>query len=411
MTRQRQRLSAAEARRIAVAAQGLDRPRPAGRVDVRHLRRVVHRLGLLQIDFVNVLLPAHFLVPFSRLGPYDRERLHDLVYRRREFTEQWAHEASIVPMDVWPLLAHRRARHRVQPWGFEEFLAALPEFHDLVLAEVRRRGALMVDDLPEPAQRIPRRLGDRWGWSLKLKRQFLEAHFGFGRLAVADRLPNFARRYDLAERIVPAEHFDRAVEPDEAQRDLLLRAALACGVATARDLADYWRMPIGPTRVRLAELVEAGELLRVRVEDWPKLAFLHPRARLPRQVNARALLSPFDPLAWCRPRIARLFGFEYTIEIYVPQKKRRWGYYVLPFLLGDRLAARVDLKADRKAGRLLVPSSWVEAGVDVGTVSTALAKELRILADWLGLDRIEIGRRGDLARSLAAAIGSARRGV
>jgi uncharacterized protein YcaQ len=390
---------------VALAAQGLDRPRPAGQIDMRHLRRVIHRLGLLQIDFVNVLMPAHYLVPFSRLGPYDRERLHDLVYRRREFTEQWAHEASIVPVNAWPLLEHRRRKHRVQPWGFEEFLAELPEFHDQVLEQVRQRGPLVVDDLPEPEKEIPRRLADKWGWSLKLKRQFLEAHFGFGRLAVADRLPNFARRYDLAERVVPREHFARAVEPVEAQRELLRRAARAHGVGSARDLADYWRMPIGDARLRLAELVESGELRQVEVEGWPKPAFLHPATRLPRRVSARALLSPFDPLVWCRPRIARLFGFEYTIEIYVPETKRRWGYYVLPFLLGDRLVARVDLKADRKARRLLVPAAWIETGSPTEPVASALAAELRTLAGWLGLEGIDIGRRGDLARALAAALG------
>ena len=405
MGARRQRLSASQARRIALAAQGFDRPRPRGRVDVRHLRRVLRQIGLLQLDFVNVLLPAHLLVPFSRLGPYDRDRLHELVYRRREFTEQWAHEASVVPMDAWPLLEHRRRRHRVQPWGFEKFLEALPEFHDLVLEEVRRRGPLGVDDLPEPDRPIPRRLGDQWGWSLKLKRQFLEAHFGFGRLAIADRLPNFARSYDLAERVVPEEQFARTVEPAAAQRELLRRAARAHGVASARDLADYWRMPIGEARARLAELADGGELRRVEVEGWPRPAYLHPEARLPRRVEARALLSPFDPLVWCRPRIARLFGFEYAIEIYVPAPRRRWGYYVLPFLLGDRLVARVDLKADRRAGRLLVPAAWVEAGADGGAVAEALAAELGTLAGWLGLGEIRVGRRGDLARALAGAVG------
>ncbi len=408
MSERRQQLSAGQARRIALAAQGFDRPRPA-RVDVRHLRRLIRELGLIQLDFVNVLLPAHFLVPFSRLGPYDRETLHDLAYRRREFTEQWAHEASIVPVDVWPLLAHRREEHRVQPRGFEEFLEELPEFYDLVLEEVRRRGPLTVDELPEPDQPIPRRLGDKWGWSLKLKRQFLEAHFGFGRLAIADRLANFARRYDLPERVVPREHLAASLRREEAQRELLRRAARAHGVGSARDLADYWRMPIGDARRRLAELVDSGELRQVQVEGWPRAAFLHPEARLPRRIEARALLSPFDPLVWCRPRIARLFGFEYAIEIYVPEAKRRWGYYVLPFLLGDRLVARVDLKADRRAGRLLVRAAWLEAGVAAGVVADILAAELGTLAGWLDLEAIEVGRRGDLARPLAAALGGHRR--
>lgn len=400
----RTRLTAGEARRLALAAQRLDRPRPAGRVDVRHLRRVLQRLGLLQLDFVNVLVPAHNLVPFSRLGPYDRERLHDLVYRRREFLEQWAHEASIVPVDVWPLLEHRRQEHRVRPWGFEELLAELPDYYDLVLEEVRARGPLTADDLPEPARHVPRRLSDKWGWGLKVKRQFLEAHFGFGRLAVADRLPNFARSYDLAERVVPSAHLARAIDAAAAQRELLRRAARAHGVGSARDLADYWRMPIGEARQRLDELVASGDLRRIEVAGWPKPAYLHPRARLPRRVEARALLSPFDPLVWCRPRVARLFGFEYALEIYVPESKRRWGYYVLPFLLGDELVARVDLKADRKARRLLVRSAWIETGADTAAVAAALADELRALAGWLGLEGVDVGRRGDLARKLAATL-------
>ena len=405
MGTRRTRLAASEARRVALAAQGLDRPRPAGRVDARHLRRVVRRIGLLQVDFVNVLLPAHYLVPYSRLGPYDRQRLDELVYRRRELTEQWAHEASIVPMDAWALLEHRRRAHRVRPWGFEEYLEALGGFYDRVLEEVRQRGPLTVDELPEPEEEVPRRLGDKWGWSTRVKRQFLEAHFGHGRLAVADRLPNFAGRYDLAERVVPGEHLDRRVDEAEAQRELLRRAARAHGVASARDLADYWRMPIGDARRRLDELVAAGELRRVDVEGWPRPAFLHRDARLPRRLRAATLLSPFDPIVWCRPRIARLFGFDYAIEIYVPAAKRRWGYYVLPFLLGDQLVARVDLKADRRAGRLLVQAAWIEEGADSARVARALAGELAILAGWLGLSEIAVRPRGDLSRPLARAVG------
>jgi uncharacterized protein YcaQ len=307
---------------------------------------MIHQLGLLQLDFVNVLLPAHYLVPFSRLGPYERARLDEVVYRRREFTEQWAHEASIVPIDVWPLLEHRRREHRVRPWGFERFLAEHADYSEAVLERVRADGPLSADDLPDPHPDLPGRLGDEWGWSLRVKRQFLETHFGFGRLVVADRLPNFARRYDLAERIVDSKQLARTVEPGEAQRELLRRAARAQGVGTARDLADYWRMPIGDARRHLADLAAGGELRLVEVEGWPKPAFLHPDARLPRQLNGAALLSPFDPLVWCRPRIARLFGFEYTIEIYVPEEKRRWGYYVLPFLLGEDLVARIGLRGN-----------------------------------------------------------------
>jgi uncharacterized protein YcaQ len=397
----RDELSLSETRRLALAAQGFDRPRPSGQVTATHLGRTLRQLGLLQIDYVNVLLPAHYQVPFSRLGPYDRALFDDVVYRRRQFTEQWAHEASIVPVETWPLLRYRMETHRVRPWGFEAFLERYPEYVARVLDEVRGRGPLTADDLPE-ADGVPRRL--EGAWHASVARAVLEAHFGRGVLAVADRRPNFARAYDLAERVLPPEHHGRRVGREEAQRELLRQAARAHGVAAASDLADYYRMPIGEARPRLAELVADGALRPVRVEGWREPAFLHPEARLPRQINAAALLSPFDPVVWYRPRTARLFGFEYRVEIFVPQEKRRWGYYVLPFLLGDRLVARVDLKADRAARRLLVLAAHLEAGADPGEVAAALAGELRALAGWLGLDAVVVERRGGFARPLAAAV-------
>ncbi len=396
-------LSLSEARRVALAAQGFDRPRPRARVDARLLRRTIQQLGLLQLDYVNVLVPAHYQVPFSRLGPYERSRLDDLVYRRRAFTEQWAHEASIVPVANWPLLRHRMATHRVRPWGFERFLTRHREYVAWVLQEVRARGPVTADDLPDP-DGAPRRMSDKWGWGLAVKRQVLEAHFGFGRLAVAGRLPNFARVYDLAERVVPAAHYRRVVHPEDAQRALLLLAARAHGVGTAADLADYYRMPLRQARPRLGELVENGELRQVRVERWREPAYLHTKARLPKQIDAAALLSPFDPVVWFRPRAARLFDFDYRIEIFVPAPKRKWGYYVLPFLLGDRLVARVDLKADRKTRCLRVPAAYVERRADADVVAPALAAELQTMAPWLGLESVSVGRRGDLARRLAAAV-------
>ncbi len=407
-------LSLSEARRIALAAQGFDRPRPRGPVDVHHLRCVIRQLGLLQIDYVNVLVPAHYQVPFSRLGPYATSPLDDLVYRRHEFTEQWAHERSIVPVETWPLLRHRRERHRVRPWGFEKFLEKNPTYVNWVLKEVRARGPLRADDLPDPrgmsqlagawnVSRDPRRMTDRWGWGLAVKTQVLEAHFGFGRLAVAARLPNFARAYDLAERVLPPEHHLRQVGREEAQRELLRLAARSHGVGTADDLADYYRMPIREARQRIAELLEAGELREVQVEGWREPAYLDPSARLPGRIDASALLSPFDPVVWYRPRVARLFHFDYRIEIWVPQPKRRWGYYVLPFLLGDRLVARVDLKADRTGRRLLVLAAYIEPDAAPGTVADALAAELRAMAAWLSLDSVSVGRRGGFARPLAAA--------
>ena len=280
-------LSLATARRMALAAQGFDRPRPEGRVDARHLRRLIHQLGLLQLDYVNVLLPAHYQVPFSRLGAYDRSRLDDLVYRRREFTEQWAHEASLVPMASWPLLRHRMEVHRARPWHFGDFLDAHPEYVAWILEEVRTRGPLTPDQLPHP-EGTSRRIDHSWFSSVP--RGVLEAHFGRGQLAIASRLPNFARVYDLAERIVPAEHLERRVDREEAQRQLLLQAARACAVATAADLSDYFRMYVKEARPRLDELVEAGQLQLVQVEGWRELAYLHPEARAPRRIQAATLL-------------------------------------------------------------------------------------------------------------------------
>ena len=403
--RRRDSFSLAEARRLVLAAQGFGRPRPAGEVDVRHLRGVVARLGLVQIDFVNVLVPAHYVVPFSRLGPYDRRRFDDLAYRRREWTEQWAHEASFVPMESWPLLAHRRAEHRPRPWGFAAFLAADPGYAERVLAAVRESGPLAADQLPPPEDGSHRL---EHSWYSTVARATLEAHFGQGRLAVAKRRADFARLYELAERLVPAEHLGRELPRHEQQRRLLAIAARAQAVGTAADLADHFRMPVAEARPRLAELVADGALAEVRVEGWRETAFLDPAARLPRRVGAAALVSPFDPLVWHRPRTRRLFGFDYRLEIFFPAAKRRWGYYVLPFLLGDRLVARVDLKADRAAGVLRVPGAWIEeaaaADPGAGAVAAALAAELAVVAGWLGLGAVAVGRRGAFSRPLAAAV-------
>src|SRR5262245_43420279 len=396
-------LTLSEARRIALTAQGFDRPRPDGKVNAGHIRGAIRRLGLVQIDYVNVLTPAHYQVLFSRLGSYKKSLFDDLVYRRREFTEQWAHERSILPVESWPLLRHRMETHRVRPWGFEKFLERQSSYVARALEEIRARGPLSAEDLPEPHD-APVRMSDKWGWGMNLKSQVLEAHFGFGRLAVVERLPNFARVYDLAERVIPAEHHGRKVEREEAQRELLRLAARSHGISTAGDLADYYRMRIGEARRRIVELVGAGELREARVEGWREPAYLHPDARIARRIEASALLSPFDPVVWNRTRAARLFGFDYRIEIFTPQEKRRWGYYVLPFLLGERLVARVDLKADRAARRLLTLAAYIEAGADPGAVAHALAAELWTMARWLGLDSVYVERRNGFARPLEAAV-------
>jgi uncharacterized protein YcaQ len=393
-------LSLEEARRLALAAQGFDRPRPS-RVDAGHVHDTMRRLGLVQLDFVTVLLPAHYQVLFSRLGAYERALLDEVVYRRRQFTEQWAHEASLVPMDAWPLLQHRRDRHRVWPRGFEAVLRRQAAYAARVLREVRARGPLTADDLPAP-RGMDRRIPESWYGTVP--RAVLEAHFGRGLLAVAARRANFARAFDLPERIVPAAQRRRRVAPAAAQRELLRRAAAALGVAVAADLADYWRMPVREARPRLEELAGEGALRPARVERWQEPAWMASGAAAPRSVAARALLSPFDPLIWFRPRTARLFGFEYRMEVFVPAEKRRWGCYVLPFLMDERLVARVDLKADRERRRLRVLAAYLEPRAPAGAVAAALAAELRALAGWMGLPTLAVERRGNLARALSAAV-------
>lgn len=391
-------LSLDEARRVALAAQGFATPRPA-RPGARQLLATVRRIGLLQFDSVGVLVPAHYQPLFSRLGPYDRALLDDLTYRKRRLTEQWAHEASIIPVETWPLLRHRMEAHRLRPWGFERELARHPDYAGAVLEAVRTRGPLAAEDLEHPAG-SERRLAIDWYGTFP--RATLEAFFGRGELAVAGRLRNLARRYDLAERVIPAGPLQRRVTPDEARRALLEQAARAHGMGTVRDLADYFRMSSAEARPHLEELREAGVLRAVRVEGWREPALLHAGATLPRRLEAAALLSPFDPVVWFRPRALRLFGLEHRLEIYTPPAKRRWGYYVLPFLLGDRLVARLDLRADREACRLLVVASHLEPGHRAGEVAGPLAGELRQLAAWLGLGEVRVARRGTLAGALAA---------
>jgi uncharacterized protein YcaQ len=376
-------LSLDEARRLALTAQGFGQRRPRC-ATVQHLRDTIRRLGLLQIDCVNVVCAAHYMVPFSRLGPYDRAAFDELIYRSGEFAEHWAHEISIIPAETWPLLRYRRETDRVRPWGFSRVLEERADYAAWVLGEVRRRGPLAADDLPPPdgaADRIP------GTWIGTVRRGVLEAHFLRGRLAAAGRRSDFSRLYDLAERLIPAEHQSLRVEYDEGRRALLLKAARAHAVGTAKDLADYFRMPVGEAKPRLRELVESGELHEARVEGWREIAYLDPKAEAPRSIEAAALLSPFDPLIWSRPRVERLFGFEYRVEIFVPPEKRKYGFYVLPFLFGDKLVARVDLKADRANRRLLVLGKWFE-GRKTAATAAALSTELRALGHWLGLSPV-----------------------
>lgn len=393
-----ERLSRIEARRIALAAQGFAAPRPR-RPDLRHLRAVARRLDLIQLDFVNVLVPAHYLVPFSRLGSYDRSLLDDLVYRRREMAEQWAHEASLVSVEAWPLLRARLGDRRGR--ALERFAAQHRDYVATVLAEVRARGPVAADELRAPPDQPPR---DRRSWAWTWQRAALECHFSTGAIAIDRRRPDMARVYDLAERIVGAHHA-RAVAPDAALAELARRAARALGVATAADLADYYRLPVKAIRAALPDL----GLTEVRVDGWKDPAYLDPAAAQPRAIDAAALLSPFDPLIWFRPRTHRLWDFHYRIEIYTPPSQRQYGYYVLPFLLGDQLVARVDLKADRAGRRLLVPAAHLEPGARAGAVVAPLAAELAHLARWLDLDEVVVGRKGSLARPLTSRLARTRR--
>ena len=381
----RSSISASEARRIALAAQGLDRGRPAKPNDARHFRRALHAVGVLQLDFVNVLVPAHFLILWSRLGGYNRERLEKYLYESREFTEQWAHEASIVRSSDWPLLEHRRQAW--QPWRRNP-LATLedPEAYLRdILEQVKEEGAVTANDLPAAKSPARKKPGD---WHRPVQRWALEHHFGRGRLGVRRRLGNFQRVYDLPERLIDDVHRARSVARQDAQRELLRQAATSLGVATLTDLADYYRMTARDAAPRVTELVEEGVLQPVRVEGWRGQAYLSDTARIPRQIEGASLLSPFDPIVWFRPRAERLFDFDSIAAEpadVVPEAKRRWGYYVLPFLLGDRIVARVDLKADRKAGALLVKSLHHEAGTNPQETESALDGELGALAEWLGL--------------------------
>ncbi|GIF10381.1 winged helix-turn-helix domain-containing protein [Actinoplanes teichomyceticus] len=396
-------LSAAQARRITLAAQGFTDPGPGGTADLRHLRRVLRRLHLIQMDSVNVLQRAHFMPLYSRLGPYPPALLERAAYRRpRELFEFWGHEASLIRVDLQPLFRWRMARAHEYAWGnMRRIVAEQPELVAWVLDEVRERGPVTANDIEHDA---PRRK-DHWGWNWSVVKQALEWLFWSGQVTAAERTTSFARRYDLPERVLPPAVLNAPTpEPEEAFRSLVELSARALGVAAEPELRDYFRLPAQAGRRAVAQLVEAGTLRPVTVPGWRQPAYLHAAARLPRRVDVATLISPFDPLIWQRERTERLFGMTYRIEIYVPKPQRRYGYYVLPFLLGDRFAARVDLKADRRAGVLEVPAAWLEPGADPVTTAEALAAELRRLAGWLGLGAVAAPVAGDLAGPLTAAL-------
>ncbi len=403
-----ERLSLAQARRVAVAAQGLDAPRPTTPVGVRQLQRVVDRLGVVQIDSVNVVSRSQYLPFFSRLGPYDTallDRMRDRAPRR--LVEYWAHEASLVAPATLGALQWRMQRWRDDAWGGMQRVAAdHPQLVAQVLAEVAARGPITAVDLERAlAHDAPRDRTD-WGWNWSLVKQALESLFWAGEVTSAGRTTAFARRYDLPGRVLPGGSLEVLDEP-QALRALVSMAARAHGVAAERDLRDYWRLSPADCATAVAELVEEGELVPVQVQGWRQPAYLHRDARLPRWVRARALLSPFDSLVWQRERTRALFGMDFRLEIYVPAPLRRHGYYVLPFLLGDTLVARVDLKADRQAdggaGVLRVQAAHAEPAAPPATAAE-LASELVAMAGWLGLARVAVAGPGDLSPALAEAL-------
>lgn len=390
-------VSLASARRIALAAQGFASPRPSGRVDRRHLRKVLDHIGLIQIDSVNVLVRSQELTLFSRLGNHPRSLIPDAT-ADGELFEYWCHEASHLPTSMHRLVRWRMedARNGTMWPGLQRFAKSKSQF----VQEVRDR---VFNDGPLVAGDVKTRTGPKgswWDWDDG--KAALEYLFWTGEITAQRRPNDFARMYFAPQHVLPKEVLKAKTPTEfEARSELLLLAAKSLGIATASDLLDYHRQKPGAAKPVLAELVKQGKLEQVRVEGWRDVAYVLPGVSTPRSVNTRALVSPFDSLVWCRPRIERLWDFHYRIEIYTPEQKRVYGYYVLPFVLGDRIVARVDLKADRQAGLLLVHGAYSEPEVDFKHVVSELAEELKLMALWLGLDAVKVGDKGDLSSALS----------
>jgi uncharacterized protein YcaQ len=399
-----EKISLSQARRIALAAQGFAEPRPRGRVDRRHLRKTMGRLHLLQLDSVPVVIRTQYMPLFSRLGPYRADLLDEIAYEADEWFEAWSHEASLLPVETEPWLRWSKQRAREgETWGRLHALARKdPGYIEAVLGEVKARGPIAASELSEPRPRSGSWWGSRSGGSVAL-----DWLFRIGEVGVR-RSRGFAKEFDLLERIVPDAIRARPTPSFESSLDeLLLRGARAHGIATADCLVDYFRLPVRPAKARLGSLVEDGKLVACDVDGWSNALYRHPDAKLPRAVNGAALLSPFDPLVWNRKRIEGLFDFDYRIEIYTPVEKRKYGYYVLPFLLGDRLVGRFDLKTDRGSGTLQILSAHVEAGAEMGEVASAAAVELCELMRLVGTERIHVGRKGNLANALRSEVTAA----
>lgn len=398
-------ITPAAARRIAIAAQGFNDPRPTGRATAAHFKRVYDRVGVLQIDSVNVLSRSHYLPVFSRLGHYDRAALDSLAHPKRHVFEYWAHMASFVPVSMYPLLWHRMQRYRELPVQDSDQISKIlqrnPSALEDALQLIGESGPLRAVDLSP--ERANRRVGEMWGWHDG--KVLIEHLFITGQVTAVRRNSSFERVYDLTERVIPAEFYNAAKpSADDARRELIRIGARSAGIATAKHLRDYFRIPVAGFNDRIAELVDSGELMVTTVRDSKDTWYVHRDAKRPRVSRARALLSPFDSLIWERDRTQSLFESYYRIEIYVPEPKRTYGYYVLPFLLDDQLVARVDLKAHRQAGLLVVKAAYAEAGerIERGRVVRELAAELASMAQWMGLSGVQVDSVGDLAADLRA---------
>jgi uncharacterized protein len=401
-------LSSAEARRLALASLGFGARKPA-RAGAAHVRATAARLSAIQIDSVNVLARAHYLPTFSRYGPYPGSALDDLAHGRRELFEYWGHAACFLPLDLYPLMRWRMD-NQLDTWS--GLSRKQRDFNEVVYREVAERGPISAGEISIAGKST----GPWWGWSKG--KEAVELLFQQGRVAIAGRR-NFERVYDIPERVFPKAVLEAApVAPADAKKALIVRAARAMGVGTAKDIAQYFHIEAwwdrrwvdgrrAPAAIQplFDDLVEDGRLEQVRVEGWKQPAYLVPGARIPRSVDARAIVSPFDPVLWERKWTKAVFDFDYQIEIYVPGPKRIYGYYVLPFLMGDRFAARVDLKADRKTSTLIVHAAYVEPRLDPRVVASALAGELRLMATWLSLRSFAVGSKGNLAKPLKRAMG------
>lgn len=390
-----------EARRIALAAQGFGRPHPAKPTQA-HFKRILKKMSVLQLDSVQYVCRSHYLPVFARLGVFDTEDLDKFTYGSSHVLETWAHEASLIPMEHEPLLRWRKARsEQGQVWAhLRKVIEERPDYPASLRQEIAERGPMHAGQLSEPRKN---KKGTWWSGRSDGK-VALEWMFHAGQVG-ARRDSNFRRVYNLPERIIPDKVLAIPTPlAADAHRELLMLAAESHGIASLDCLADYYRIKITEARPRVAELVEEGRLVEVEVEGWAKPGYLHPKCERPKSMDVATVLSPFDPVVWNRKRASKLYDFEYRIEIYVPQAKRKYGYYVLPFLLGDTLKARVEVKAERKTGRLLVLGAWIEKGQDKAYTAERLADSLRRLATQLKLNTLTLPRKGDLARLLAASL-------